>query len=300
MGAPDPPLGNRNAPLAEGKWQLVDKYLFAPIAELFRKRPVLATVLVIVILVAITVIWQKQVSFENDVFAFRVRGTPSMESSSLKSCIARGYGRKSYIILSAFMTVRVEDDSEHKIRHSYFRTVYTILPLTDKVDFKEEYDAGSSKPRVEHWWGPEEETLESNSNDSSSIYFVKFPVEKGTPYTLLTGADYKYALPLPGDRKALSETLTLPSNEEFYSYPNTDDYICELSISIESPTTNFSPGQHEAALRHTVSGQTANTEKSVAHFATNDMSNSAGNKGSIAAHWTDVQPSEEVGIHFTW
>src|SRR5882762_5599042 len=89
-------------PLAQGKWELLDKYAIGPISKLFRKRPVLAAIVVIIILLVVIVLWQKQISYESDQFAFRVRGVPSVQSEALRQCIGRAWGnKKEDVILSA-------------------------------------------------------------------------------------------------------------------------------------------------------------------------------------------------------
>lgn len=292
MAKPRVPDGG-NAPLASGKWELVDKYFFGPIAALFRKHPVLAAIIVILVLSVVILIWQKQVAYETDFFAFRVRGVPSMESPALQGCISRGLKTgKEYIILSVSMLIRVEDKPSEKLRHSNYRIVYTLLPLKDRAEFQERYTTGNKHAEILHWYGTEPEVGHTDTS-----YDVKFQVQKGTPYTVVTGADYKYPLPLSANRKAAAEILTLPSNEEFYSYPNTEDQICQLSILIESPTTVLQPAETESGLRYTLAGITGNIQRSQTHFVQNDAN---GSVGSLSAHWNDVVPSEEVGIHFRW
>lgn len=290
-----PPESNStpNTSLANSLWGLVDKYVGGPIFASFKNRPILASILVIVLAITTVVIWQKEISYENDFFAFRIRGVPSIESQELKDCISRGYkANKDYIMLSTAMSIRVEDNLREHVRHSYYRIVYTILPLKDKAGFPEQYTTGNRKAAIAHWYGSE---TEIGHTDTS--YDVKFSVKKGTPYTLITGADYTYPLPLDPNRKAAAEILTLSPNEEFYSYPNQEDEICKLSILIESPTTKLKPAETEAGLRYTLAGNIGNIGRSAAHFVEEDDN---GNKGSLSAHWDNVKPGEEVGIHFKW
>lgn len=293
---PNPPPSQTNSPnasLANNAWGMLDKYVVGPIFALFKGRPLLASILVIVLALTVVVIWQKEVSYENDFFAFRMRGVPSMESPELKACIARGYNaHKDYIMLSTAMSVRVEDNPVGHARHSYSRIVYTILPLKDEAGFPERYTTGDKKAIIAHWYGSETEVGHTDTS-----YDVKFPVKKGTPYTLITGADYTYPLPLSPNRKAAAESLTLSPSEEFYSYPNQDDEICKLSVLIESPTTNLRPAETEAGLRYTLAGTTGNIGRSAIHFVAKDDN---GNNGSLSAHWDSVKPGEEVGIHFKW
>ena len=184
--------------------------------------------------------------------------------------------------------VKIEDTAtgSGKERIVNWRIVYTVRALqpiarTDKI-FKERYS--SDVARIRRWFGSEREIKETDN-----AYSVMMEIPAGETRTIVTGATFVYNLPLESNRPALGTSILLTPEQEFYSYPNDEDVIGEMTILIETDTLKLSPvGQPAKRLR--ADGTVAPDEEY--------RFNQNGDRRSLSAHWKNVMPKEEVGLHF--
>lgn len=210
-------------------------------------------------------------------------------ADSLKKRIAGGHAaNRPYVLDDVTVLVKIEDvvNGAVKERIVNWRIVYTVRALhavtrTDKF-FKERYS--SDVARIRRWFGSEREIKETDN-----AYSVMLEIPAGETRTIVTGATFVYSLPLENNRPALGTTILLTPDQEFYSYPNDEDVIGELTLLIETDTLKMFPvGQPAKRLR--ADGTVAPDEEY--------RFNQNGKRRSLSAHWKDVMPKEEVGIHF--
>lgn len=200
------------------------------------------------------------------------------------------YGRslnRPYVLDDVTVLIRLKDIGRgaNRERQVNWRIVYTVRALqaisrNDKL-FKERYSTDSA--RIMRWFGTEREIKATDD-----AYNVMMDIPAGETRTIVTGATFVYSLPLQNDRPAFGQSILLTQDQEFFSYPNEEDVIGELTILIESDDVMFSPvGQ--SAKRSRADGSIAPDEE----YRFND-----GNSRSLSAHWKNVMPKEEVGLHY--
>lgn len=131
----------------------------------------------------------------------------SFQQGTLKDTIKAGVAnKKSYVIESVVMFARIDGSASfargERTLHS--RIVYTLRPLTDIVAtngsmFPELYRT-TYGTHMRHWPGSEIEVIGSGggkSDDDKDVeYTVQFSASKGETYTVVTGSDFDYKLPL--------------------------------------------------------------------------------------------------------
>jgi hypothetical protein len=214
---------------------------------------------------------------------------PSVKTAGLEKLIAAGRSLgKPYVLDDVTALVRIHDVAKggKKERHVKWRIVYTVRALqpitkTDKL-FKESYSSAFAQLR--RWFGTEKEI-----GETGEAYSVMMDIPEGETRTIVTGATFVYDLPLNNNRSAFGERILLAQDQEFFSYPNQEDCIGELTLLIEADKAKISPvGQ--AAKRSRPDGSVAPDVE--VH------SDPSGEQHSISAHWKDLMPMEEVGIHF--
>jgi hypothetical protein len=265
------------------------------------KRPVVAIPVALALIggiIFLTITGYAQLTYGKEGLGFKI-GSPSnpntVESigenaaSGVEKRIADGRAfNRPYVFDDVTVLIRVDDvmNGASKERQVNWRIVYTVRALqqitrTDKL-FKERYSTDSAS--VRRWFGSEKEIKATDD-----AYTVMMDIPAGETRTIVTGATFVYKLPLENNRPAFGQTILLASDQEFFSYPNEEDVIGELTILIESDTVKFSPvGQ--AAKRSKPDG-------SIAPDVEPRFISAAGRR-SLSANWRNVMPKEEVGLHF--
>lgn len=259
------------------------------------KNPFVAVITIIVILVFALLVWGGKLNMvlhPNSSTEIQVGTFESHDKYGKKAEFEKSFveSKNPYVIEALTVFVSIEDDSASKIRTARERVVYTVSPIKnivmDSSLFLERFTSRYAFD-IQHWFGTEMEVLETDDS-----YNVKFTATKNEPRTVVTGAKYSFHLPFPDQRKALKEWVNLRSNEDIWSYANTDDYIRDLTIIIESKNLNIQPVGQECALRF--SG--GSPSKQGAHVSEDGKPE----QRSLSAHWSYLMPGEEVGIFFTW
>jgi hypothetical protein len=195
--------------------------------------------------------------------------------------------KRAYIIESIADLINIEKKNINgRNKLVVNRTItYTIFALRDiskeeKV-FLESYTSDETKPL--YIPGTEKETMFTNGS-----WNVQIELLEGETRTFSTSAIYNYNLPLANPRSALYEQIRLGSNEQFFSYPNTEDVIGEIVMRIQSNSLKLN-GIGEAARRFTE--KTSSEAKEATQKECNGIY-------SISTRWMDVLPNQEVGIYF--
>jgi hypothetical protein len=219
-----------------------------------------------------------------------VKGTVERAATArIEKHIAAGRElNRPYILDAVTVLIRVDDVASGPVRERVvnWRIIYTVRALqtisrTDKF-FKERYS--SDVARVRRWFGSEKEIRATDD-----AYTVMMDIPAGETRTIVTGATFVYSLPLAGGRQALGQAVQMTQAQEFYSYPNEEDVIGELTMLIESDSLKISPvGQ--SAKRSKPDGSIAPDEE--VRFSKSD------DRRTLSARWKEVMPKEEVGLYF--
>ena len=179
-----------------------------------------------------------------------------------------------------------------KTRTMDVRIVYTLLPnrkiSSDENLFEEEYIDEYAKSST-HWYGPNNESIHGDGR----VYFVNFDAAPFEVRTISTGCRFGYELPLRTDRKAFGRTMSVPSSQDFFIYPNKIDFISELTIIISSETLDLTPDGQSARVTD---------QFGIVHYKEPRINPASGildgATRSISAQWENIKPNEEAGIVF--
>jgi hypothetical protein len=223
---------------------------------------------------------------------------PATTPAGPASFLDTARGKRPYALSAVSMHVRLEDVStpEGARRLASVRIVYTVLALEpialDNSSFTETYGSSHTENgsvALQHWYGSEVERL----NGKAAPYYVQFSAAAGESRTVITGADLVFPLPLPPDREEMTGTIRLRDDEDLWVYFNDADYIGELLMVIESPTTDLTPvGRGAARLAANLIDLRWDSARR------NPEGGGAG--ASLSARWTNILPGEKVGIQFSW
>jgi hypothetical protein len=142
-----------------------------------------------------------------------------------------------------------------------------------------------------HWFGT---NVEERGNDISNTYTVNMSGSKGQVITLVTGATYRYPLPMPENRVITDGVTRLAGNEDYYMYLNTSDYIANLVIVIESSTTKLTTIERGAFQ------QEANKPVQRKESFFGGKLNSKPEEISISSKWNNLRPGQSGGIIYSW
>jgi hypothetical protein len=216
---------------------------------------------------------------------------PAALSTDTMQCIdaARSAGRP-YAILTAAMTADISDVG--KTRTVSLRIAYTILPLRDidksEVVFKEAYTSATNRSAL-RWIGTNEELIHGTS---ATVFGVVMDARAHTPYTLVTGAEIVYDLPLKKDRTAYADAIKLGERQEHFAYPNDDDPVCGISITVTSRTTPIRGGGQAAGY--------LTRNRQLQTSAPLEQDDPRSKSRSVTARWPRLAPHDEVGVIVSW
>lgn len=203
---------------------------------------------------------------------------------------------KPYILDSVIFYIRLEDAAgpPGSERRAFVRAVYNVRALRDIQSaedvFLEQFSSSVSTAPPEHWFGNRREIFK---NVNGSIYSVNVEARNGDRFTVVTGANLTYQLPLPAGRPVPGEVARLAGNEDYWYYPNREDFIGELVVILESPTTVLRPLER-GAVRIT------NNQPHLSDVSVGERASSVPRQRTLSAAWYDVRPTEGAGILYTW
>jgi hypothetical protein len=234
------------------------------------------------------------------VFGLRAEGMTrekERHSAALSSLIAEARRNgKPYVLQSVVNLVRIEDtqDNSGQIRNMSVRSMYVVRPLRDisaeEDVFSEQFTSSITNVPPQHWFGSQKEVF---NTVNGNLYSVEFQANEDDTYTIVTGANYQYRLPLPSNRPVPAEIRTLQGNEDSWMYPNSEDYIGEIVIVIESPTTHLRPLERSKV-------RITNRQPNLDDPFLNERAGAQNGQRSLSARWTTVRPNEKVGILYSW
>jgi hypothetical protein len=205
------------------------------------------------------------------------------------------HDNKHYAILSLMQHIKIEDlliSDTTKKRRAEIRDYYTIRALTDITNqddvFEEQFLSNTTK--IKPWAGSETQDIESIVDGR---YWVKFQAKQNDIITIVTGANYFYDFPLSNANGTSCFGDVQMSNDEWFTcYPNSEDYIDNLTILIESSNVNLSLLPN-ATFRKTMDGSIVRNEGICKVYSTD-------NQCTLVAKFGKISPGECVGFKIKW
>jgi hypothetical protein len=200
-----------------------------------------------------------------------------------------------YATLSIVQHIKLRDimqpDSTKK-RVAEFRNYYTISAIrninSSEHLFEEQFLTNTAS--IKAWPGSEIQEVESISDGR---YWVKFDLKKSETKTIVTGANYVYSVPLVNSTATSCFGNILSSNSQWMTcYPNSVDYIDNLTIIIESDGIDISLPPI-ATYKKATEGNIIQGEGSCKVFSNN-------NNCTLLAKWEKIAPGECVGFKINW
>ncbi len=207
-----------------------------------------------------------------------------VDASAHRDCYAKARAlKRPYVLDSVVQYLEYNDSSDHKTRDVQERIIYVVVPLIDITErdhiFLEEYSGANV---VDHWSGPFPEVPDGKK------YFVLFSGRRGEPHTIITGATFRYSLPLSDGRQAFHNTTVVNHDQDFWYYENIDDVVCELIQVVNSNNIQIFPavngGKRVGAPSEDLYTQFVKAIPSSNH--------------SFSGIWRNVMPQETVGSVF--
>ena len=183
------------------------------------------------------------------------------------------------------------DSSNQRIAE--FRNLYTIystrnISTTENV-FQEQYYTNSG--HLIPWPGNERQDVVSIRENS---YWVKFDLPKYNVKTIVTGADIVYsATQVIDNTNNCFGNVTSGLGEWFTCYPNTIDYIDNLTIIVEAERGVGISLPPIASYRKDTNNAISTGEGSCKVYSTNDNC-------TLTATFQKIKPGECVGFKIKW
>lgn len=202
---------------------------------------------------------------------------------------------KPYALLSVVQHIRLRDvflpDSSKK-RQAEFRNYYTIsaikeISTVDKI-FEEQFLTNTA--HIKEWPGSEIQEIQSIHDGR---FWVKMDLKQKEVRTIVTGANYWYNVPLISDSTSSCFGDIIESAKEWMTcYPNSSDYIDNLTIIIESEGIDIGLPPI-STYRKNYNGSLITGEGSCKIYSKN-------RKCTLVAKWEKINPGECVGFKISW
>lgn len=293
-------VGNAPAPLGGGEGNALSapsaKHLIVTTKAIGRSVVIMTPI--VAVLVIIIIAYGAMRAFGYDpIWNLAPAWHQSIQSGSLQSALIAGIAqRKPYICESVVMLVRVDDSlGEQKLRKATVRTAYMLRPLRDignkDLVFEEDYSSEDAKAPPIRWHGTDVEEIQEAAHTLG--YNVRFSGDHGDTRTIVTGATITYDLPLPDNRNDHG-ILHLRPNEQVWFYKNSQDFIAELTIVIESSTTDLTVDP-QSAVRLDGTRVIETTDATIYPRARNQS-----DRVTIVNRWQNVKPGQNCAIRFSW
>jgi hypothetical protein len=216
--------------------------------------------------------------------------TVNDESWAVKQAVKSS---KKYAMLSVTLHIRLDDilKDSLNVRRALFRTHYTIkaledINITDKV-FPEQYY--SNVIPIEQWAGSEKQDDEV----IDGAFYVKFAAKKNEIKSLTTGANYFYPTPLAKNNKTCFGIISILDDEWVWCYPNSEDFIDNLSIIVESENVNIDLPD-AALLRSDDSGNISTADGTCRKIKSKNECT------TLVARWQNLNPNECAAFKIRW
>jgi hypothetical protein len=165
------------------------------------------------------------------------------------------------------------------------------ITLQDKDHFVEQYSTifGNAFP-PQHWFGTDEERIfGTESKPEGRPYDVNFSAKKFSPRSITTGCNALYHNIDESRRPPFAWPTNLQKGDDFFAYPNHDDYIGQYTIIIDSDSLDLK-------LLQAIGERPPNLELQPAR-ANPNTGKKAGQHG-ISARWENLIPGDNVEIVF--
>ncbi len=158
-------------------------------------------------------------------------------------CLRRAINaHRDYVIQSLIQYVEYGEPTDtisRTVRERIFYDVIPITPVAGSRSFDEWYSESKPDSTVKYWHGPYDEVAPNPSTEEQ--YAVSYAAKKGARTTIETGVNVSYRLPFPDSRRGPFNDADLDASEDYWTYKNTDDVICSLTLVVESPSITLTP-----------------------------------------------------------
>ncbi|MCF0061352.1 hypothetical protein MUK70_19115 [Dyadobacter chenwenxiniae] len=179
------------------------------------------------------------------------------------------------------------------IRRASFRYHY-VLKATRNIEdsekiFQEQFV--SNEGNITPWAGSELQEIESIKDGR---YWVKFNAKQGDIFTVTTGANYTYKPPFSNTGTSCFDGLELSSDEWLTCYPNSIDYIDNLTFIVEGIDAEIGRANGNSMLRKGEKGVVTSQDGATCRVYQSDKA------CKIIAKWQKIAPGECVGLKIKW
>jgi hypothetical protein len=212
---------------------------------------------------------------------------------------------KPYIILSIVDYVDIEPSPTNSDIICDRRISYTLLPLhnwsdNDENTFTEQYSTlyGNAFP-PDHWYGTAMEKIWGDlKKPEGRAYDVKFNATEHVPISVVTGCNAIYHETSETRFPPYNWHTPLASNQDFFAYPNTGDYVCDYTILIDSrgfKLTSLAAIAERTGIKQILSPVEVEDGEDTLLKVNKPLG-----KYCISARWQNLIPGDGTEIVFQW
>jgi hypothetical protein len=224
-------------------------------------------------------------------------------AESVKSAEQHG---KAYFIDAVTMIYDIDIpgnlDPQKPTWNISWRNTYTITALRDigsnETVFQELFSTMASDKTG--WAGTEDKGAWPSESPIQSFY-VKLEMKKGEKRTFTTGIDLVKDL-TKDKNPADYNNRPLGANEDYLSYPNVDDYIGNLLLTVRSRAVTIQPDGDVPAFTSPYKHKDCPQSGQNLTFPVRWEKASSKENGwhTISKEWANVAPCELVGFFYKW
>lgn len=203
---------------------------------------------------------------------------------------------QSITVIARIRDIQEEQDGQYiKHRQLFLRVIYCIRPLVNldrnEVLFEERFR--NTGKEITHFYGNCEDTFLEGSTGTLN-YKVKFGASCGDTFTVVTGANYLYDLPLAKGR-VFSEDIVMDEKiDNLWWLFDKNEHIAEYNLIIESENVDIKPMKRGAVRRY--QDKNYKRDQVVITPATETFTGTR----TLSYRWTNIRPGEGCGIFYTW
>ena len=202
---------------------------------------------------------------------------------------------RDYVIEAATMIVQLDaPGSDRKQSVADVRIVYTIFAINPTTLFDEGYHSMQKNVVIDRIRGSAPETDFTEPAPTHKSWNVQLPMQPGERQTIVTGAHYRFDLPLP-DKRNVHDFTDLTPLEDAWCYPNLEDVIGELTIVVQSYRPIKAPRDGDMLLvNHSDSKEDKKRlDRPVLYIPDKDSSSPF----ILVGKWKNVMPKWNAEIH---
>ena len=260
----------------------------------------LLTVTIFVLLITCTV-WRKPRDIKDILGSSN--SSPLFYISGDINTFTSAVTNKPYVLLGVTDYIDIEPGQTTGDVLCKRRISYTLLPLRqwskrDANVFTDQYSTlyGNAYP-PDHWYGNQAEKIWGDlKKPEGRAYDVKFDASDKLPKAVMTGCNALYHETDEARTPPFGWPKALAANEDFFAYPNKEDYICSYTVIVDSRGFKLN--------LLTALGERTGTQQNLSPVDEQDRLDTIENREkplglyAISASWNNLQPGDNVEIIF--